>query len=587
MKKYALTLLILALAVGCLLALASCGEEPNPPAPACEHTWNDGIVTVPASCTTDGVKSFVCTKCAETKTESIPAGHVWDAEFTVDKEATCAEAGSKSIHCANCSQTKDATVIEALPHTWAADFTEDKAATCTADGSKSIHCEKCDATKDVTVLPAAHEWATVFTTDKTATCTEDGSKSIHCAKCDEKKDVTAIPAAHVWDADFTVDLLSTCTVDGSKSIHCQKCDEKKDVTAIPAGHIWQSGFTVDVPATCAVEGSQSIHCMNCTETKNVTPIPTLSHLYVSVDTATFFADGFKGDYCINCGDFKNKVASPKTAVTTVAAGPSGKVEGEYNGNYAAHVLGYVDNGIFETNKMYPTETQAEGKDIFFEFSFLMKEGLDAGGEKEIRFLQLCPIDNYGKSVALHWFTLAPEMTGDSAPYAGTMITEKVMHEEALEGNVGTLGMYARKSTDRADFLDLGGNGWHRIGIRLHEDAAIVDGEVKYTMIYTIYIDGVLGVKTTLGVYDKDMVNRNIIPYKAEIVEGKLVYSDTPQAGLSPWRFDKLFNDATPADASISYADMYLSCGDGFIQPVEKLETPVDVNGTLVYFAAKQ
>lgn len=52
------------------LGLASaCGD------PSCEHTWNDGVIKTAATCTTDGEILFTCTKCQETKTESIPMGH--------------------------------------------------------------------------------------------------------------------------------------------------------------------------------------------------------------------------------------------------------------------------------------------------------------------------------------------------------------------------------------------------------------------------------------------------------------------------------------------------------------------------------
>lgn len=45
---------------------------------ALDHQWNDGEITTAATCTTDGVKTFTCTRegCGETKTETIPAlGH--------------------------------------------------------------------------------------------------------------------------------------------------------------------------------------------------------------------------------------------------------------------------------------------------------------------------------------------------------------------------------------------------------------------------------------------------------------------------------------------------------------------------------
>ena len=37
------------------------------------HTWNEGEITTPATETEDGVKTFTCTRCGETRTETIPA----------------------------------------------------------------------------------------------------------------------------------------------------------------------------------------------------------------------------------------------------------------------------------------------------------------------------------------------------------------------------------------------------------------------------------------------------------------------------------------------------------------------------------
>lgn len=50
---------------------------------ALDHQWNDGEITTAATCTTDGVKTFTCTRegCGETKTETIPAlGHNYGAD---------------------------------------------------------------------------------------------------------------------------------------------------------------------------------------------------------------------------------------------------------------------------------------------------------------------------------------------------------------------------------------------------------------------------------------------------------------------------------------------------------------------------
>ena len=42
----------------------------------CYHSWGEGTVTTPATCTADGVLTYTCSRCGETKTETIPAsGH--------------------------------------------------------------------------------------------------------------------------------------------------------------------------------------------------------------------------------------------------------------------------------------------------------------------------------------------------------------------------------------------------------------------------------------------------------------------------------------------------------------------------------
>ena len=53
------------------------------------HTWDKGIVTTEATCTEDGVKTYTCTVCGETKTEAIAAtGHNYE-------NGTCTVCGEK------------------------------------------------------------------------------------------------------------------------------------------------------------------------------------------------------------------------------------------------------------------------------------------------------------------------------------------------------------------------------------------------------------------------------------------------------------------------------------------------------------
>lgn len=82
-------------------------------------------------------------------------------------------------------------------HVWETEYTVEKEATCTEDGSKAIRCVHCGKIKERIVIPAGHDWEDAYTTDREATCTEEGAESIHCKKCDETKDGRSIPlAAH-------------------------------------------------------------------------------------------------------------------------------------------------------------------------------------------------------------------------------------------------------------------------------------------------------------------------------------------------------------------------------------------------------
>ena len=78
-----------------------------------DHSWNDGEVTTPATCTTPGVRTYTCTKNpAHTKTEPIPAlNHLFGA-YTFNNDATCTQDGTETAHCAHpgCNETDTRTV---------------------------------------------------------------------------------------------------------------------------------------------------------------------------------------------------------------------------------------------------------------------------------------------------------------------------------------------------------------------------------------------------------------------------------------------------------------------------------------------
>ena len=124
------------------------------------HAWDNGKVTKPATETENGVKTFTCTRCGETKTETIP----------------------KLTH----------------EHSYKAVVT---APTCTEKGYTTHTCACGDSYVDSYVLPLGHDWGSGKVT-KEPTATENGIKTYICARCGETK-TEVIPAGGCPSAGFT------------------------------------------------------------------------------------------------------------------------------------------------------------------------------------------------------------------------------------------------------------------------------------------------------------------------------------------------------------------------------------------------
>ena len=87
-----------------------------------EHTWDSGEVTTPEGCETDGVMTYTCTTCEDTKTETINAtGHSWD-DGEITTPATCLEPGIKTYTCTVCETTRTEP-IDATGHSYSVEWT--------------------------------------------------------------------------------------------------------------------------------------------------------------------------------------------------------------------------------------------------------------------------------------------------------------------------------------------------------------------------------------------------------------------------------------------------------------------------------
>ena len=145
-----------------------------------EHDWDLGVITKDATCTTDGVKTYTCLNCGETKDEKIPAlGHDFDyskapeftwvgyqsatAEFTCKNDSTHKDVVTAVITSSTLGNvitytatveisgyTYTSTKTNDLTHTHTYTHVEAKDSTCSQTGNlEYYYCEECDTYFDV------------------------------------------------------------------------------------------------------------------------------------------------------------------------------------------------------------------------------------------------------------------------------------------------------------------------------------------------------------------------------------------------------------------------------------------------------
>ena len=181
-----------------------------------EHSWDAGKVTTEATCTTDGVKTYTCSVCKTTKTETIKATGHKETEIRNAVEATCQQEGYTGDKvCKTCGATLEkGTTIVKKDHSWDAGKVTTEA-TCTTDGVKTYTCSVCKTTKTETIKATGHkmgEWKTVTA----ATTQKEGKQERTCTACDYKE-TKSIPKLPVKKGTFKVTPSKTAVTYNGKA----------------------------------------------------------------------------------------------------------------------------------------------------------------------------------------------------------------------------------------------------------------------------------------------------------------------------------------------------------------------------------
>ena len=231
----------------------------------CAHEWDEGVVTKEPTCAEEGVKTFTCSKCNETRTESMKKAEHSSDGGKVTKQPTCTEKGVKTYTCKVCGEVLKTEEVTANGHQSDGGKVTTEP-TCTEKGVKTYTCKVCNEVLKTEEVPATGHQSDGGKVTTAPTCTEKGVKTYTCKVCDEVLKTEEIPAlGHTWN-EGEVTAEATCTEDGSMHFICTVCQAEKDEVIEAPGHDWDEGKVVR-EATETQDGLKEFTCKVCKETK--------------------------------------------------------------------------------------------------------------------------------------------------------------------------------------------------------------------------------------------------------------------------------------------------------------------------------
>lgn len=189
------------------------------------HSWNSGVQTKNPSCKETGIKTYTCSVCNGTKTETVAKTDKHSfGNWNQTNAPTCAGKGTEARTCSICQKTETRD-IAATGHKMGA-WSQTKEPTCSTKGEEKRICSVCktEETREIkTIAHTMNAWATT----KEATCTTEGKKESTCTVCGTKTEEIVVKTEHTF-GEFVVTKEATETESGTKTATCATCGEVKE-----------------------------------------------------------------------------------------------------------------------------------------------------------------------------------------------------------------------------------------------------------------------------------------------------------------------------------------------------------------------
>ncbi len=289
--------------------------------------------------------------------------------------------------------------------------------------------------------------------------------------------------------------------------------------------------------------------------------------------ATMLTAGTLSGHCAGCDLDVTKTGVKREPIVYNSDEPAGPFEYGTAFRFAKGLADVRDGGHF-----YPTGAHPDGQDLYFEYSFLWNETLaNWDWAKALAEMKIISIRNTAGKHREFYYLYArdnndPFQTSNDCPYAGHFDFSTNADKQAgvLYGpDAGYASPLIRSASPYIwDENWFATGGWHRIGVRFHEEAANDEGNVAYSGFSELYLDGVLvwRIKSDMDL----LATNNLLLYTAEVIDDELVYHDNDDAVIE-MRIESITSSTAPV--YIAVGDIYWSCGDGFVLDVEREPFP--------------
>ena len=337
------------------------------------------------------------------------------------------------------------------------------------------------------------------------------------ASC-QKKDAVKTTAEEQTIAETTAATTAAPTAAGTTA--GEQTTVPAATTAEPTQpahvHTPESQMTVLLPPTCSTTGIQAYICLDCgatiDETVEEIPIDPVAHKVekwiVTEEANLLHQTGSRHGECSIC----HRDIAEATEFVLSVYNPADL--SNYDGDKSMLLLSKTVPEMLNGEHFYPTDENPEGLDAYFELSILWNETMLNCANQYFLFCVNCR----GGRNSIFFFLIPRDDAPDAwCKYAGGF--------DWGHGTEVTYGPSGILNGQKADYPNLGEYGWHKIGVRFHQSAEIVEGAVVYSGYAMLYLDGAYVWQFDMNM--PRMESYGNLLFTARIEDDKLVYADNP------------------------------------------------------------